>query len=40
MAEVVEDPVRAHLVDVEAHPGVLDEAAVESVLAVVRTYLK
>ena len=40
MAEVVEDHVRTHLVDVEAHPGVLDGDAVESLLAVVRTYLK
>ena len=40
MAEVVEDHVRSHLVDAEAHPGVLDDAAVEQLLEVVRTYLK
>lgn len=40
MAEVVEDHVRTHLVDAEAHPGALDEAAVEQLLEVVRTYLR
>lgn len=40
MAEVVEDHVRSHLVDVEKHPGALDEAAVEQLLGVIRTYLK
>ena len=40
MAEVVEDHVRSHLVDAEKHPGVLDEAAVEQLLGVVRTYMK
>jgi DNA-binding FrmR family transcriptional regulator len=40
MAEVVEDHVRTHLVDGEAHPGALDEDAVEQLVAVVRTYLK
>ena len=40
MAEVIEDHVRTHLVDPVAHPGVLDEAAVEQLLAVIRTYLK
>ncbi len=40
MAEVVEDHVRTHLVDPEQHPGALDQAAAEQLLAVVRTYLK
>ncbi len=40
MAEVVEDHVRTHLVDAEAHPGALDTEAVEQLLAVIRTYLK
>ncbi len=40
MAEVVEDHVRTHLVDVEAHPGALNGDAVEQLLGVVRTYLK
>jgi DNA-binding FrmR family transcriptional regulator len=40
MAEVVEDHVRAHLVDTETHPGVLDPDAVEQLLEVVRSYLK
>jgi len=40
MAEVVEDHVRTHLVDVEAHPDALNEDAAEQLLAVVRTYLK
>jgi len=40
MAEVVEDHVRTHLVDVDRHPGALNEDAVEQLLAVVRTYLK
>ncbi|MDB5582321.1 MAG: metal/formaldehyde-sensitive transcriptional repressor [Bradyrhizobium sp.] len=40
MAEVVEDHVRTHLVDGDAHPGALSEDAVEQLLAVVRTYLK
>ena len=40
MAEVVEDHVRTHLVDLDAYPGALDEDAVEQLLAVVRTYLK
>ena len=40
MAEVVEDHVRTHLVDPEKHPGALDEAAAEQLLAVVRTYLR
>lgn len=40
MAEVVEDHVRTHLVDAEAYPGALNDAAVEQLLGVVRTYLK
>ena len=40
MAEVVEDHVRTHLVDAKRHPGALDEDATESLLEVVRTYLK
>jgi DNA-binding FrmR family transcriptional regulator len=40
MAEVVEDHVRLHLVDVEKHPRALNQEATEHLLAVVRTYLK
>jgi DNA-binding FrmR family transcriptional regulator len=40
MAEVVEDHVRSHLVDVEKHPGALNTEAAEQLLDVVRTYLK
>nr|WP_294516517.1 metal/formaldehyde-sensitive transcriptional repressor [uncultured Rhodopila sp.] len=40
MAEVVEDHVRTHLVDTDAHPGSLNTDAVEQLLEVVRTYLK
>jgi DNA-binding FrmR family transcriptional regulator len=40
MAEVVEDHVRTHLVDAEAHPGALNKEAAEQLLDVVRTYLK
>ena len=40
MAEVVEDHVRSHLVDVDKHPGALNEEAAEQLLDVVRTYLK
>ena len=40
MAEVVEEHVRSHLVDVEKHPGALDEDAAEELLDVVRAYLK
>jgi DNA-binding FrmR family transcriptional regulator len=40
MAEVVEDHVRTHLVDVEAHPNALNGDAVEQLLGIVRTYLK
>jgi DNA-binding FrmR family transcriptional regulator len=40
MAEVVEDHVRTHLVDVEKYPGALNTEAAERLLDVVRTYLK
>ncbi len=40
MAEVVEDHVRAHLVDPDKHPGALNAEAAEQLLDVVRTYLK
>jgi FrmR/RcnR family transcriptional regulator, repressor of frmRAB operon len=40
MAEVVEDHVRSHLVDVGKYPGALNTDAAEQLLDVVRTYLK
>lgn len=40
MAEVVEDHVRTHLVDVERHPDALNGEAVDQLLDIVRTYLK
>ncbi len=40
MAEIVEDHVRSHLVDVEKNPGALNSEAAEQLLDVVRTYLK
>jgi DNA-binding FrmR family transcriptional regulator len=40
MAEIVEDHVRTHLVDIEKHPGALKTEAAEQLLDVVRTYLK
>lgn len=40
MAEVVEDHVRSHLVDIEQYPGALNGEAAEQLLEVVRTYLK
>jgi DNA-binding FrmR family transcriptional regulator len=40
MAEVVEDHVRTHLVDVEKYPEALDANAAEQLLEVIRTYLK
>ena len=40
MAEVVEDHVRSHLVDVEAYPKALNPEAAEQLIDVVRTYLK
>ena len=40
MAEIVEDHVRSHLVDADQHPGALNSEAADSLLDVVRTYLK
>jgi len=40
MAEIVEDHVRSHLVDVEKNPGALNTDAAEQLLDVVRTYLQ
>ncbi len=40
MAEVVEDHVHTHLVDREKHPDAFNAEAAESLLSVVRTYLK
>jgi DNA-binding FrmR family transcriptional regulator len=40
MAEVVEEHVRTHLVDTDAHPGALNVQAAEQLLDVVRSYLK
>ncbi len=40
MAEVIDDHIKSHLVDAEKHPGALDTAAAEELMAVVRTYLK
>jgi DNA-binding FrmR family transcriptional regulator len=40
MAEVVEDHVRTHLVDLDKHPNALNTDAAEQLLDVVRTYLK
>ena len=40
MAEVVEDHVRAHLVDTERYPEALNPDAVDQLIDVVRTYLK
>jgi DNA-binding FrmR family transcriptional regulator len=40
MAEIVEDHVRSHLVDADRHPGALRLEAADSLLDVVRTYLK
>ncbi len=40
MAEVVQDHVRSHLVDVEKHPNALNTEAAEQLLDVIRTYLK
>lgn len=39
-AEVIEHQVRTHLVDSARHPGALNEAAANDLLAVIRTYLK
>jgi DNA-binding FrmR family transcriptional regulator len=40
MAEVVQEHVRAHLVDAEKYPTALKAEAAEQLLEVVRTYLK
>ncbi|MDR3468095.1 MAG: metal/formaldehyde-sensitive transcriptional repressor [Xanthobacteraceae bacterium] len=40
MAEVVEDHVREHLVDRDRHPGALNVEAAETLLEVVRAYMK
>jgi len=40
MAEIVEDHVRSHLVDLERNPGALNTDAADQLLDVVRTYLK
>jgi FrmR/RcnR family transcriptional regulator, repressor of frmRAB operon len=40
MAEVIEDHVHTHLIDVEKHPGALNTEAAEQLFEVVRTYLK
>jgi DNA-binding FrmR family transcriptional regulator len=40
MAEVVEDHVLTHLVDVEKYPSALNADAASQLLEVVRTYLK
>jgi DNA-binding FrmR family transcriptional regulator len=40
MAEVVEDHIRTHLVDISAYPDALDPAATDQLLGVIRTYLK
>ncbi|HEY4029836.1 MAG TPA: metal/formaldehyde-sensitive transcriptional repressor [Caulobacteraceae bacterium] len=40
MTEVVEEHVRNHLVDGDAHPGALDPDATEALLSVIRSYLK
>ena len=40
MAEVVEDHVRTHLVDVEKNPNALNAEAAAQLLEVIRAYLK
>ena len=40
MAELVEDHVRTHLVDVDRNSGALKQAAAEQLIDVFRTYLK
>lgn len=40
MAEVIDDHIQTHLVDANRHPGALDAAAAEELMAVIRTYLK
>ena len=39
-AEVIDDHIQTHLVDAEKHPGALNTAAAEELMAVIRTYLK
>ena len=39
-AEVIDDHIQTHLVDDEKHPGALNTAAAEELMAVIRTYLK
>ncbi|MFI4966010.1 MAG: metal/formaldehyde-sensitive transcriptional repressor [Caulobacterales bacterium] len=39
-AEVIDDHIQTHLVDAEKHPGALNAAAAEELMAVIRTYLK
>ncbi len=39
-AEVIDDHIQTHLVDAEQHPGALNTAAAEELMAVIRTYLK
>ena len=40
MAEVIDDHIQTHLVDLDKHPGALDAEAAEALMAVIRTYLK
>lgn len=40
MAEVIEEHVQMHLVDLEKHPDALDPEAARELLLVIRTYLK
>ena len=40
MAEVIDDHIQTHLVDLEKNPGAPDTAAAEELMAVIRTYLK
>jgi FrmR/RcnR family transcriptional regulator, repressor of frmRAB operon len=40
MAEVVEEHILTHLVDPAQHPGALNTASAEELMAVIRTYLK
>ena len=39
-AEVIDDHIQTHLVDADKHPGALNTAAAEELMAVIRTYLK
>ena len=39
-SEVVEDHLLTHLVDAEKHPGALNADAAESLMAVIRSYLR